>query len=93
MSTLSAEQLSAAQMEKPKAGIGAFIALFLAICFFSGVFYKSEYAWLGAFDYSTLAGKFGSIDGTTFVGRAVLVRVRASCSVSAWFRASCWPWA
>ena len=38
MSTLSAEQLSAAQMEKPKAGIGAFIALFLAICFFSGVF-------------------------------------------------------
>lgn len=69
MSNLSAEQLSAAHEETPKAGIGAFIALFLAICFFSGVFYKSQYAWLGAFDYSTLAGKFGMIDGTTFVGK------------------------
>lgn len=71
MSNLTAEQLSAAQAEQPKAGIGAFIALFLAVCFFSGVFYKmpADYAWLGAFDYSTLAGKFGMIDGSTFVGK------------------------
>lgn len=46
-----------------KVGIGAFIALFFAIVYFSGVFYNMPEAqkWLGAFDYSTLIGKFGTI--------------------------------
>ena len=67
-----AEQLDVAALTaKPKAGIGAFIALALAIILFSGVFYKMgpSYQWLGAFDFSTIAGKFGSIAGTNFVGK------------------------
>ena len=56
-----------------KVGIGAYIALFFAVCFFSGVFYKmpDAYKWLGAFDFTTLIGKFGSLTGGgTFVGKA-----------------------
>ncbi len=56
---------------KPKAGFGAFLSLLFAIILFSGVFYKMGpgYEWLGAFDFSTIAGKFGSISGTNFVGK------------------------
>ena len=56
---------------KPKAGPVAFLALLLAVIMFSGVFYKMEpgYEWLGAFDFSTIAGKFGSVGGTNFVGK------------------------
>ncbi len=52
--------------ETPKVGIGAFIALAMAIVLFSGVFYKmpDAYKWLGAFDYTTLIGKFGTIAGS-----------------------------
>lgn len=56
-----------------KVGIGAYISLFFAVCFFSGVFYKmpEAYKWLGAFDFTTLIGKFGSVTGGgTFVGKA-----------------------
>ena len=52
--------------ENPKVGFGAYIALALAIIIFSGVFYKmpDAYKWLGAFDYTTLIGKYGTIAGT-----------------------------
>ena len=52
--------------ETPKVGIGAYIALAFAIVLFSGVFYKmpDAYKWLGAFDYTTLIGKFGTIAGS-----------------------------
>ncbi|WLS77629.1 nucleoside recognition domain-containing protein [Erwinia pyri] len=52
-------------------GFGAYLALLVAILFFSGLFYKVEgMKWLGAFDFTTLGGKFGSIKdaATTFVG-------------------------
>ncbi len=50
------------QQEK-KVGIGAYIALAFAVVIFSGVFYKMPEAqkWLGAFDFTTLIGKFGLI--------------------------------
>ena len=37
--------------EAEKVGVGAYISLFFAMCFFSGVFYKmpDAYRWLGAF--------------------------------------------
>lgn len=52
--------------ETQKVGIGAYIALAFAIVLFSGVFYKmpDAYKWLGAFDYTTLIGKFGTIAGS-----------------------------
>lgn len=59
-------------LEQEKVGIGAYISLFFAICFFSGVFYKAPeaYRWVGAFDFTSLIGKFGSIsDFGTFVGK------------------------
>ena len=57
---------SDAQAEK-KAGIGAFVALFFAVVYFSGVFYNMPEAqkWLGAFDFTTLIGKFGTIAGSS----------------------------
>lgn len=47
--------------EAEKVGVGAYISLFFAVCFFSGVFYKmpDAYRWLGAFDFTTLIGKGG----------------------------------
>ena len=61
--------------EAEKVGVGAYISLFFAVCFFSGVFYKmpDAYRWLGAFDFTTLIGKFGSVSGAaTFVGKGGL---------------------
>lgn len=53
-------------------GAGAYIALIFAVLFFSGLFMKVDgMSWLGALDFTTLAGKFGAIkEGvkTTFVG-------------------------
>lgn len=54
-----------------KVGIGAYIALIFAVLFFSGLFMKVEgMAWLGALDFTTLSGKFGTINDakSTFVG-------------------------
>lgn len=54
-----------------KVGIGAYIALIFAVLFFSGLFMKVEgMAWLGALDFTTLAGKFGTLQDakSTFVG-------------------------
>lgn len=52
-----------ATQENGKVGIGAYIALAFAIIYFSGVFFNMPEAskWLGAFDYTTLIGKFGTI--------------------------------
>ena len=46
--------------EAEKVGVGAYISLFFAMCFFSGVFYKmpDAYRWLGAFDFTTFCLKF-----------------------------------
>ncbi|MFC0142195.1 nucleoside recognition domain-containing protein [Erwinia mallotivora] len=53
-------------------GPGAYIALIMAVLFFSGLFYNpGGLSWLGAFDFTTLAGKFGSMKdaaSSTFVG-------------------------
>ncbi len=58
--------------EEKKVGVGAFIALALAVTLFSGVFYKMPEAqkWLGAFDFTTLIGHYGTVAGSksTFVG-------------------------
>lgn len=58
--------------EEKKVGIGAYIALLFAIVIFSGVFYKmpEAYKWLGAFDFTTLIGHYGTIKGAggNFVG-------------------------
>ena len=65
------EQQGQATLEEEKVGVGAYVSLFFAVCFFSGVFYKmpEAYRWLGAFDFTTLIGKFGSISGaSSFVG-------------------------
>lgn len=58
-------------LQKEKVGIGAYISLFFAVCFFSGVFYKmpEAYKWLSAFDFTTLIGKFGTVTGGNFVGK------------------------
>lgn len=54
------------------AGPGAFVALVVAILFFSGALVGVPgMPWLGAFDFTTLAGKFGTINAlgkSTFVG-------------------------
>lgn len=51
---------------------GAYVALLVAILFFSGLFMNMKgYAWLGAFDFTTLAGKFGTMKDAaknTFLG-------------------------
>ncbi len=58
--------------KKTKVGMSAYIAFLVAILFFSGVFMKvNGHAWLGAFDYTTLIGKFGTMTNpakNTFVG-------------------------
>ena len=55
-----------------KVGIGAYIALAVAILFFSGLFMKVEgMKWLSAFDFTTLGGSFGTMKDpakATFIG-------------------------
>ncbi|WP_276972832.1 nucleoside recognition domain-containing protein [Tatumella ptyseos] len=51
---------------------GAWIALIAVLLVFSGLFFKvKDMAWLGAFDFTTLGGAFGTMKdgaGGTFVG-------------------------
>lgn len=58
--------------EKVRVSWGAYIALIVAILFFSGLLAKvNGFQWLSAFDFSTLSGKFGTMthpDKATFVG-------------------------
>ena len=55
-----------------KVSIGAYIALFVAILFFSGLFMKVDgVKWLSAFDFTTLGGTFGTMKEpakSTFLG-------------------------
>lgn len=55
-----------------KVSSGAYIALILAILFFSGLFMKVEgMKWLSAFDFTTLGGSFGTMKEpakNTFLG-------------------------
>ena len=55
-----------------KAGPKAFIALIVAVLFFSGLMVKfPDMQWLAAFDFTTLVGNFGAIKNIgkdTFVG-------------------------
>lgn len=45
-----------------KVGVGGYIALIAAILFFSGLFMKVEgMKWISAFDFTTLAGTFGTM--------------------------------
>ena len=45
-----------------KAGPGAYVALIVAIVFFSGLLMKVDgMKWLSAFDFTTLGGKFGTM--------------------------------
>lgn len=53
--------------EKEKLGIVPYIALIFALLFFSGILGEiskigdGKWSWLGAFDYVTLCGKFGTM--------------------------------
>ncbi len=57
-------------------GIGAYLALLVALLFFSGLFYNVDgMKWLGAFDFTSLGGKFGTLQAgshSTFVGEGGL---------------------
>jgi len=50
------------QPKEQKVGITAYLALIFAIVFFSGIFSKAS-GWVQIFDFTALAGKFGSIAG------------------------------
>ena len=60
------------EKKQSKVGIGAYIALAVAILFFSGLFMKVEgMKWLSAFDFTTLGGSFGTMKDpakNTFIG-------------------------
>lgn len=58
--------------EKVTTSKGSYLALIIAILFFSGLFYKVDgLKWLGAFDFTTLGGSFGTMKdpaSNTFLG-------------------------
>ncbi len=56
------EQQEQATLEEEKVGVGAYVFSFCGLFLFRS-FYKmpEAYRWLGAFDFTTLIGKFGSI--------------------------------
>ena len=60
------------EKNQSKVGVGAYIALAVAILFFSGLFMKVEgMKWLSAFDFTTLGGTFGTMKDpakNTFIG-------------------------
>ena len=46
----------------PRLSWGAYVALLIAVLFFSGVLANiADYKWLSAMDFSTLSGKFGTM--------------------------------
>ena len=60
------------EKNQSRVGVGAYIALAVAILFFSGLFMKVEgLKWLSAFDFTTLGGTFGTMKDpakNTFIG-------------------------
>lgn len=72
-STQKEEKLEEIQTtDKVRVSWGAYVALVIAVLFFSGLLAKvNGFEWLSAFDFSTLSGKFGTMthaDKATFVG-------------------------
>jgi len=65
------EETGAVKRQEEKVGITAYLALFFALVFFSGILGElskigdGKWAWLGAFDYVTLCGKFGILGELT----------------------------
>jgi nucleoside recognition membrane protein YjiH len=53
-----------------KVSVSAYIAFAFALLFFSGLLSTGNtYQWAGAFDFNTIAGKFGTMkNGTNFLG-------------------------
>lgn len=66
------EGASANETEEWRVGKGAYLSLIVVMLLFSGIFLKVDgMAWLGAFDFTTLGGAFGTMknpDTSTFVG-------------------------
>jgi len=66
------EQKNIPPTKEWKVSIGAYIALFAAILFFSGLFMNVDgFKWLTAFDFTTLGGTFGTMKDpakNTFMG-------------------------
>lgn len=66
------EEKPAEQADEWKVGKGAYIALIAVLLMFSGAFLKVDgRPWLGAFDFTTLGGSFGTMKNPatdTFVG-------------------------
>ena len=77
---------------KPKVTVSGLISLIVAILIFSGVF-KGMGNFLAAFDYTTLAGAFGTIGegGQNYLGSGATAPATASCSPSRSCPTSCWP--
>lgn len=73
-----AQQVDGAAMplDTEKVGIKGYLAFFLTIIFFSGVFSGSE-GWWRVFDFTVLNGSFGHVTGTqTFRGCIDSLEVR-----------------
>ena len=70
------------EAEEWRVGPKAFVSLVVAILFFSGMLTGiADMKWLSAFDYSTLAGKFGTmktLGKDTFVGAEHSVKIPSS---------------
>ncbi|MGV0082383.1 nucleoside recognition domain-containing protein [Rahnella aceris] len=69
--TRISEQRATPEVDEWKVGKGAYVSLIVVILLFSGAFLKVDgMAWLGAFDFTTLGGSFGTMKGetSTFVG-------------------------
>lgn len=75
-------------------GVGAYVALIITILFFSGLFYNIDgYKWLGSFDFTTLAGGFGKIDGLTYIGKGGFGARQGFLFALSLFPSVCSPWA
>ncbi|MGG7446218.1 nucleoside recognition domain-containing protein [Kosakonia oryzendophytica] len=66
------EQPAKEHADEWKVGPGAWISLVIVLLVFSGFFFKVDgMAWLGAFDFTTLGGAFGTMkspETSTFIG-------------------------
>lgn len=66
------EETAKEHADEWRVGPGAWISLVIVLLVFSGFFFKVEgMAWLGAFDFTTLGGAFGTMkspETNTFIG-------------------------
>ncbi|RLM16746.1 nucleoside recognition domain-containing protein [Gibbsiella quercinecans] len=62
----SAEEKVTSANDEWRVGKGAYLALILVVLLFSGLFFKVDgMKWLGAFDFTTLGGAFGTMKDPT----------------------------